>query len=146
MGYSDQKYYDRTLEEYPGIVFGTATASGTNTLASPTSPLIPVYFRKTVLKNFSIVPTTTTAAGVINSTFVILNGTATAGSCVLGSAPTIGVAIVGTITAANATVGTNTGFTYELILNTATASAVVTGTMMLQLEQNEVFNPTDSRA
>lgn len=138
MGYSDQKYYDRTLEVYPGIIFGTATASGTNTLASPASPLIPVYIRKTKLTGFSILPTTAAAAAVTAGTFVILNGTATAGQCsIVGAA---GTAIVGTITAANATVGTQTGFTYELILSTSTASGGATGTFCLQLEANEQYN------
>jgi hypothetical protein len=138
MGYSDQKYYDRGLTPIYGIAFGTATASGTNTLVAPASPLMPVYIRKTTLKSFSIVPTTAAAAGVVAGTFVILNGTATAGQCsVVGAA---GTAINGTITAANATVGTGTGFTYELILATATASAVASGTFALQLEVNEAYN------
>jgi hypothetical protein len=135
MGYSDQKYYARPLEQYVSIIFGTATASGTNTLASPTSPLLPVYIRKTKLTAFSVLPTTAAAVGVVAGTFVILNGTATAGQCsVVGAA---GTAIVGTITAANASVGTGTGFTYELILNTATASGVATGTFTVQVEATE---------
>ena len=143
MGYSDQKYYDRTLEQYSGIAFGTATASGTNTLASPTTPLIPVYIRSTKLNNFSILPTTAAPVGVVAGSFVILNGTKTAGQCsVVGAA---GTAINGTITAANAAVGTGTGFTYELILNTATASGVATGTFILQIEAQEVFNASETR-
>jgi hypothetical protein len=138
MGYSDQKYYDRGPTILPGIVFGTATASGTNTLASPVSPLIPVYIRKTTLKGFSIVPTTVASAAIVAGTFVILNGTATAGQCSVVGA--IGTAINGTVTASNATVGTNTGFTYELILSTSTASGGVTGTFCLELETNEQYN------
>lgn len=135
MGYSDQKYFSRPLEPIVGIIFGTATASGTNTLASPVSPLLPVVIRKSKLTAFSIVPTTAASAGVVAGTFVILNGTATAGQCsVVGAA---GTAIVGTITAANANLGTNTGFTYELILNTATVSGATTGTFMAELEFQE---------
>ena len=78
------------------------------------------------------------AAAIVAGTFVILNGTATAGQCSVVGA--IGTAINGTVTASNATVGTNTGFTYELILSTSTASGGVTGTFCLELETNEAYN------
>jgi hypothetical protein len=135
MGYSDQKYQSRPIEPVIGIVFGTATASGTNTLAAPVSPLLPVFIRKTKLTAFSVVPTTVASAAVTAGTFVILNGTNTAGQCSVVGA--IGTAITGTVTAANATVGTNTGFTYELILATATVSGGVTGTFTVQIEAQE---------
>lgn len=138
MGYSDSKYYSRPLEPFVGIAFGTATASGTNTLASPLTPLLPVFIRKSKITAFSVVPTVAASAGVVAGTFVILNGTATAGQgSVVGTA---GGAINGTITAANANFAAGAGPTYQLILSTATASAVTSGTFTVQLESQEVFS------
>ena len=141
MGYSDQKFYARPLElVVANVGFGTATASGTNTLASPAGNPLPVYARKTSIGNVEVVVTTAVPVGSVVATLVFLNGTSTFATVAMtGGTATAGQAFKGVMTPANSTFGTQAGPTYELIVNTATVSGAATGAFQIFFEQQEIF-------
>lgn len=144
MGYSDQKYYARPLElAAQNMTFGTATASGTNTLASPVSNPLPAFVNRTSINAIKVVVTTAVAVGAVAESIVFLNGTSTFGVVTMtGGTATAGQVFSGVITTANSTFAAAGQPTYELIVNTATASGAVTGSFNIYLEQQELpVNP-----
>lgn len=146
MGYSDQKYYAQNLDKYgAAIAFGTATASGTSTLATPAAVYMPnmEFPGNTILLGIELVAATAPNAKqgglfqVLNGTNTIITATYTStfsqGNITFGSY-TGTYTTTGTATAdkAGATpknvIGSGSSFTLQLVLNTATASADATGT------------------
>lgn len=145
MGYSDQKYYANNFDKYAAAVaFGTATASGTSTLATPAAVYMPTLeIANTALLGIEAVAATapnTKQGGLIQ----VLNGTNTIITASYTSTTTQGQAVWGSYTGTYTTTGTATAdkagavpknvissgssFTVQLVLNTATASGDTTGT------------------
>jgi hypothetical protein len=152
MGYSDQKYFSQNLDKWgAGIAFGTATASGTNTLATPSGVYMPNF---EFPGNTAILGIELVAATAPNNKqgglFQILNGTNTIITATYTSTATVGSVIYGSYTGTYTTTGTatadvrgavpknvigsGTSFTLQLVLNTATASSDTTGTWDFYLQ------------
>lgn len=144
MGYSDQKYFSYDLDKVAtAVAFGTATASGTSTIAPPTTTTMPTYQQNTIIAGIEVV-----AASAPNNKqgglFQILNGTNTIITATYTSTASVGTEYYGSYTGTYTCTGTATAdkagavpknvilagasFTLQLVLNTATASADVTGT------------------
>jgi len=149
MGYSDQKYFSKEfIRVGNAVAFGTATASGTSTLATPAAVYMPQFERITQLIGIEAVAATAPNSKqggliqVLNGTNTIITATYTSttsqGNIVYGS-------YTGTYTATGTATADKTGATpanvfqigaaptVQLVLNTATASADVTGTWDLYL-------------
>lgn len=144
MGYSDQKYFSYDLDKVASAVaFGTATASGTSTLAQPAAVYFPKFLNQnTIITGIEAVPATapnSKQGGLIQ----LLNGTNTIITATYTSTATVGIPVYGSYTGTYTATGTATADkagtvpanvfitnqpTIQLVLATATASADSSGT------------------
>lgn len=145
MGYSDQKYYSPDLQLVQhSLAFGTATASGTNTLAMPTGSYPPQFIHQPNAQVTKVEVVCLTAPNNKQTgNFQLLNGTNTIINVAYGATTTAGMVLIGSYTgtytagtatktdAYNATpanvFGSGSAGTFQLN-GTATASGDATGT------------------
>lgn len=144
MGYSDQKYFSFDLDKVAtAVAFGTATASGTTTKATPAGTYMPTFQQNTQILGLEAVCASSpnSAQGGL---LQVLNGTNTIITATYTASITAGQEVYGSYTGTYTTTGTATKdavgavpknvilsgatFTVQLVLNTATASADATGT------------------
>lgn len=151
MGYSDQKYFSYDLDKVAtAIAFGTATASGTNTLATPAAVYLPKFQQNTVVLGAEVVAATA-PNNKLTGNFQVLNGTNTIINVPFGTASAAGAVIYGSYTGTYTATGTATadkagavpanvvssGSALTFQLNgTSTASADTTGTWDLYLNNS----------
>lgn len=149
MGYSDQKFYSRSLVLALPFATSLGTATGAGTASNSLAQTAAVTARATKFKRRSSItairmnPTTVTDAAATAVIAVFKNGTATFGTAVL-TTNVAGTTIDGVITnAANAALAADTRVTIDVI-GTFTASGSALGAFDVFFEVQERFLLADT--
>ena len=127
---------------------GTSTYSGTTTASINGAFMFPVFFKPTVVSNIKVAVKTAPGGGVTNQVFIFKNGTATVGTCLIGThtANEVLDATMASTTLGSTGLGTNgawftssNGQMTMTVINTNTATASTLGTYAIYAEVHDLF-------